>query len=86
MPPPRAKSFYEEALGPLGMTLLMEPVPEVGGFGAEFPFFWIANRGRGPDSGAHVAFRPPIARPSMLSTTPRSLPVGRTTAGPASGS
>ena len=52
----RSKSFYEKALAPLGMTLLMEPVPEVGGFGEDFPFFWIARRARGPDSGVHVAF------------------------------
>jgi catechol 2,3-dioxygenase-like lactoylglutathione lyase family enzyme len=37
----------------------MEPVPKVGGFGDDFPFFWIAERGRGPDSGTHVAFRAP---------------------------
>ena len=34
----------------------MEPVPEAGGFGGDFPFFWIAKRERGPDSGVHVAF------------------------------
>jgi catechol 2,3-dioxygenase-like lactoylglutathione lyase family enzyme len=53
----RSKAFYEAALAPLGMTLMMEPVPGVGGFGTDFPFFWIGERGRGPDSGAHVAFR-----------------------------
>ena len=52
----RSKAFYTKALAPLGMTLLMEPVPEAGGFGGDFPFFWIAKRERGPDSGAHVAF------------------------------
>ena len=52
-----SKAFYEAALAPLGMRLMMEPVPNVGGFGADFPFFWIAERGRGPDSGTHVAFR-----------------------------
>ena len=51
-----SKAFYESALAPLGMRLIMEPVPEVGGFGDDFPFFWIAQRGRGPDSGVHVAF------------------------------
>jgi predicted lactoylglutathione lyase len=36
----------------------MEPVPGVAaGFGAEFPFFWIAERGRDAVRGAHVAFR-----------------------------
>jgi catechol 2,3-dioxygenase-like lactoylglutathione lyase family enzyme len=52
----RSKAFYENALAPLGMKLLMEPVPGVGGFGGEFPLFWIAKRDRGPDSGVHVAF------------------------------
>jgi catechol 2,3-dioxygenase-like lactoylglutathione lyase family enzyme len=51
-----SKAFYEKALAPLGMRILMEPVPEVGGFGDDFPFFWIARRDRGPDSGVHVAF------------------------------
>jgi len=46
-----SKAFYEQALAPLGMKLIMEPVPEGGGFGDDFPFFWIAKRDRGPDSG-----------------------------------
>jgi catechol 2,3-dioxygenase-like lactoylglutathione lyase family enzyme len=52
----RSKAFYEQALAPLGMTLIMEPAEGVGGFGDEFPFFWIGSRNRGPDSGVHVAF------------------------------
>ena len=52
-----SRAFYEQALAPLGIELMMEPVPEIGGFGADFPFFWIARRQRGPDSGVHVAFR-----------------------------
>jgi catechol 2,3-dioxygenase-like lactoylglutathione lyase family enzyme len=51
-----SKAFYERALAPLGMRLMMEPAPNVGGFGDDFPFFWIAERGRGPQSGTHVAF------------------------------
>jgi catechol 2,3-dioxygenase-like lactoylglutathione lyase family enzyme len=51
-----SRAFYERALAPLGMKVLMEPAPGVGGFGDDFPFFWIAERGRGPDSGTHVAF------------------------------
>ena len=39
-------AFYEQALDPLGMRLMMEPVPGVGGFGGDFPFFWIASRSR----------------------------------------
>jgi catechol 2,3-dioxygenase-like lactoylglutathione lyase family enzyme len=52
-----SKAFYERALEPLGLRLMMEPVPEVGGFGDDFPFFWIARRHRGPQTGVHVAFR-----------------------------
>ena len=52
-----SKAFYEPALAPLGITLMMEPIEGIGGFGAEFPFFWIGQRERGPDSGTHVAFR-----------------------------
>jgi catechol 2,3-dioxygenase-like lactoylglutathione lyase family enzyme len=51
-----SKAFYEAALAPLGMKLMMEPVPNVGGFGDDFPFFWIGARSRGPESGTHVAF------------------------------
>jgi catechol 2,3-dioxygenase-like lactoylglutathione lyase family enzyme len=52
-----SKAFYEQALAPLGMSLMMEPIEGVGGFGHDFPFFWIGQRGRGVDSGTHVAFR-----------------------------
>jgi catechol 2,3-dioxygenase-like lactoylglutathione lyase family enzyme len=52
-----SKAFYEGALAPLGVRLMMEPAPKIGGFGGDFPFFWVAERGRGPDSGTHVAFR-----------------------------
>ncbi len=52
----RSKGFYDKALAPLGVKLIMEPVPEVGGYGQDFPFFWIAKRDRGPQTGVHVAF------------------------------
>ena len=51
-----SRAFYEGALAPLGIRLMMEPVPGVGGFGDDFPFLWIGARSRGPDSGTHVAF------------------------------
>jgi catechol 2,3-dioxygenase-like lactoylglutathione lyase family enzyme len=51
-----SKTFYEAALAPLGVKLVMEPAPNIGGFGDDFPFFWIGERSRGPDSGTHVAF------------------------------
>jgi catechol 2,3-dioxygenase-like lactoylglutathione lyase family enzyme len=53
----RSRAFYEAALAPLGIRLMMEPVPNLGGFGGDFPFYWIGERGRGPDAGTHVAFR-----------------------------
>jgi catechol 2,3-dioxygenase-like lactoylglutathione lyase family enzyme len=55
----RSKAFYAKALEPLGLRLLMEPVPGACGFGSPSdgkPFFWIAARGRPVVSGAHVAF------------------------------
>jgi catechol 2,3-dioxygenase-like lactoylglutathione lyase family enzyme len=51
-----SKAFYEQALAPLGMRLVMEPGPAMGGFGADFPFFWVAGRASGPVTGVHVAF------------------------------
>jgi catechol 2,3-dioxygenase-like lactoylglutathione lyase family enzyme len=53
----RSKAFYETTLAPLGLKLLMEPAPDIGGFGeGQMPFFWIAKRDLGPQSGIHVAF------------------------------
>jgi catechol 2,3-dioxygenase-like lactoylglutathione lyase family enzyme len=52
-----SRAFYDSALAPLGLTLMMEPIEHVGGYGTDFPFFWIAQRSRGPDTGVHVAFR-----------------------------
>ena len=53
----RSKAFYERALAPLGISVLMEPTAGVAGFGdGRKPYFWIANRGRPPQSGVHVAF------------------------------
>ena len=58
----RSKAFYTEALRPLGLELLMEPMPTAAGFGSpqdQKPFFWIATRGGPAVSGAHVAFAAP---------------------------
>jgi catechol 2,3-dioxygenase-like lactoylglutathione lyase family enzyme len=52
----KSKAFYEQALAPLGMKVLMEPVPGICGFGGDFPFFWIGQRDLGPQTGVHVAF------------------------------
>jgi catechol 2,3-dioxygenase-like lactoylglutathione lyase family enzyme len=56
----RSKGFYERALAPLGLHLMMEPVPGIGGFGdGRRPFFWIATGRRSAQSGVHVAFEAP---------------------------
>jgi catechol 2,3-dioxygenase-like lactoylglutathione lyase family enzyme len=53
----RSRAFYERALAPLGLDLVMEPAPGVGGFGtAQRPFFWIDTRRPESRSGVHVAF------------------------------
>ncbi len=51
----RSKSFFEEALSPLGYSLLMEHEISGGGFGrAGKPDFWI-KKGEA-SAGVHVAF------------------------------
>jgi catechol 2,3-dioxygenase-like lactoylglutathione lyase family enzyme len=52
----RSKAFYEKALAPLGLSLLLEPVAQAAGFGeGGKPFFWIETRGPAA-TGIHVAF------------------------------
>lgn len=56
----RSKAFYEAALLPIGIGLMMEFEGALG-FGKETehgpkPFFWVHARGRPPVSGVHVAF------------------------------
>jgi catechol 2,3-dioxygenase-like lactoylglutathione lyase family enzyme len=53
-----SKAFYEQALAPLELELLMEPAPGIGGFGSrqdQKPFFWIGTRDA-PQTGVHIAF------------------------------
>ena len=55
----RSRTFYERALEPLGMSVLMEPAAGVAGFGEQHdqkPYFWIATRSGEPQTGVHVAF------------------------------
>jgi catechol 2,3-dioxygenase-like lactoylglutathione lyase family enzyme len=52
----RSKAFYEQALAPLGITLVMEPMGAAAGFGVgRKPFFWIES-GRAVATEVHVAF------------------------------
>lgn len=66
----RSRAFYEAALAPLGISLLMTAMPEqtesggtAYGFGKDGqPFFWIGDKegvdrlGKGIAAGTHVAF------------------------------
>jgi catechol 2,3-dioxygenase-like lactoylglutathione lyase family enzyme len=53
----RSRAFYERALAPLGLALLMEPVAGAGGFGKDGkPFFWIDAREPARAAAIHVAF------------------------------
>jgi len=56
-----AKAFYDEALAPLGASMLMIVPKEftggknVGGYGRERPVWWL-NDGGEPGPGRHTAF------------------------------
>ena len=58
----RSKSFYEQALAPLGGTYLFTVPPEhtdgvrVGGFGPDTPCFWI-EEGKAQKPTLHFAFK-----------------------------
>ena len=60
----RSKRFYEQALAPLGITLIMSVTPEQtesGGTGHGFgsdgkPYFWIGDN-EGVGEGTHIAFQ-----------------------------
>jgi catechol 2,3-dioxygenase-like lactoylglutathione lyase family enzyme len=51
-----AKAFYERALAPLGITLLMEPMGRAAGFGEHGKPFFFLEADRAPVTGLHVAF------------------------------
>ena len=50
-----ARVFYDGALAPLGMTVLMSG-RGFAGYGDARPFFWIGEAGVKPDVTSHVAF------------------------------
>lgn len=53
----RSRAFYEMALAPLGIGVVMEPMPQMVGFGVEGkPTFWLMSRGRPALHGVHLAF------------------------------
>jgi catechol 2,3-dioxygenase-like lactoylglutathione lyase family enzyme len=52
----RSKAFYERALAPLGLTVLLEPKGQAAGFGRDGkPIFWLETHGQ-VAHGIHVAF------------------------------
>jgi catechol 2,3-dioxygenase-like lactoylglutathione lyase family enzyme len=54
----RSKAFYAQALAPLGITLLMEPMGQAAGFGKHGkPFFWVEMRGEAVTGRLHIAFQ-----------------------------
>ena len=60
----RSRRFYDQALAPLGITLIMSVTPEqtesggtAHGFGSEGkPYFWIGDKER-VGEGTHIAFQ-----------------------------
>jgi catechol 2,3-dioxygenase-like lactoylglutathione lyase family enzyme len=53
----RSRDFYAQALAPVGMALLMEPIPGTGGFGKDGkPTFWITEDREPTTQNVHVAF------------------------------
>ena len=70
----RSKAFYSEALAPLGIELIKEPVGRAAGFGQDGkPFFWLeATRPAGSTTA-----RPARAR-STTSTITAPMPSIRT--------
>jgi len=53
----RSKAFYEKALAPLGLTILLEPQEQAAGFGEDGKaIFWIEAQGRAVKGRLHVAF------------------------------
>jgi len=56
----RSKAFYTRALAPLGYELLMEPVPNTGGFGRDQkPDLWITDTRQPTTTNVHVAVAAP---------------------------
>jgi catechol 2,3-dioxygenase-like lactoylglutathione lyase family enzyme len=58
----KSRAFYEGALKPLGVKVLLEVTPKMTGtdeshlgFGDNHPFFWIGSAEK-PSPGMHVAF------------------------------
>ena len=78
----RSKAFYEKALAPLGMTLLMEFSGAAAGFGRDDggrPSFFIEAHGEPVRGRLHIALQ--AANRRRPGRSPRSLPAERSKKG-----
>ena len=57
----KAAAFYDAVLATIGAKRILEPAPEVVGYGTAFPDFWIATEETHGDvrQEAHIAFTAP---------------------------
>jgi catechol 2,3-dioxygenase-like lactoylglutathione lyase family enzyme len=56
----RSKRFYEKALAPLGLTLVIEPSGQAAGFGVgvgQRPCFWVEAQGEPVHGRLHIALQ-----------------------------
>ncbi len=54
----RSKQFYDKALAPLGLTLVVEPSGQAAGFGVgERPFLWVEAQGEPVHGRLHIALQ-----------------------------
>ena len=52
----RSRAFYDRALAPLGLKVLMGDDSTFGGYGDARPFFWIGKAAADPSARADIAF------------------------------
>jgi catechol 2,3-dioxygenase-like lactoylglutathione lyase family enzyme len=52
----RSQAFYDRALSPLALKILMGDETTYAGYGDDRPFFWIGRSDGPPSARAHVAF------------------------------
>ena len=52
----QSKAFYDRALAPLALKVLMGDEATYAGYGDDRPFFWIGQPDGPPSARAHVAF------------------------------
>ena len=77
-----SRDFYATALAPLGISLQMEPIERMGGFGvAGKPGFWITDLRQPTTENAHVAFAAPD-RATVDAFHAAALAAGATDNGP----